>query len=53
MDEEALIDEIADVLNRHNADVAATTPDYLLATHLVGCLNSYIATREATRRRQR
>lgn len=47
--EDELTEELASLLNRHNVDNWANTPDYILAEHLMGCLRQYRATLETNR----
>jgi hypothetical protein len=41
MSEQTLRQELASVLNRHCAENASNTPDFLLADYLVDCLHAY------------
>lgn len=43
-----LADELAALLNKHSADNAADTPDFILATYMLGCLKAFT---EAVERR--
>lgn len=36
-----LEDEIRAAINRHSAENASDTPDYILAEYLTGCLNAF------------
>lgn len=38
---DALIRELTAVLNRHSAENASNTPDYILAEYLVSCLDTW------------
>ena len=40
-DDKELTREIASALNRHSRENASATPDFILATYLVGCLHAY------------
>jgi hypothetical protein len=40
---ERLVQDIAAVLNRHNAEIGSDTPDFILAAFLVSCLMSFDA----------
>lgn len=33
--------EIREVINKHSAENGSNTPDFILAQHLVGCLNLF------------
>lgn len=39
-----LVDELAHVINRHSLENGSDTPDFMLAEHLVRCLETYNAT---------
>ncbi len=36
-----LINDIQDAINRHNAESASGTPDFILASYLMGCLAAF------------
>ena len=36
--------ELSDLLNRHSAEAASNTPDFILANYLEACLAAYNAT---------
>lgn len=38
---QALLKEIASVLNRHSQENRSNTPDFMLAEYLLGCLTVY------------
>ena len=40
MDDE-LYQELTKLLNRHSAENASNTPDYILAAYLLGCLDAW------------
>lgn len=37
----ALINDVQDAINRHTAESASGTPDYILASYLMGCLTAF------------
>ena len=36
-----LEDDMRDLLNKHSAETASDTPDFVLASYLMGCLNAW------------
>lgn len=49
-DRNKLVREIAEVLNRNSAENGSNTPDFILAEHLVDCLDAFHA---ASRKREK
>ena len=39
--EMSLINEIKDVLNKHNTESCSNTPDFILAEYLITCLGAF------------